>query len=84
MLQKAWGRADPPALLEGMSVSTATVETLWRVLRKPEKEMPYDAAVPLLGIQPEKSLQQPKRGSGLNVHQQSKEDMVYIYTVEYH
>ena len=29
-------------------------ETLWRFLRKPKIELPYDPAIPLLGIYPKK------------------------------
>ena len=59
--------------------------TVWRVLKKLKIELPYDPAIPLLGIYPEKTiiqnshvpqcslqlyLQQPGHGSNLSVHQQ--------------
>ena len=59
--------------------------TVWRFLKKLKIELPYDPAIPLLGIYPEKTiirkihvppfslqhyLQQPGHGSSLNVHQQ--------------
>ena len=57
---------------------------LWRFLKKLEIELPYDPAIPLLGIHPEETiiykdtgtlmfgatlLQQLRHGSNLNVHQ---------------
>ena len=32
--------------------------TVWRFLKKPKIELPYDAAIPLLGIYPEKIIVQ--------------------------
>ena len=34
----------------GMQNSTATMETVWRFLKKLEIELPYNPAIPLLGI----------------------------------
>ena len=34
----------------GMQTSTATMETVWRFLKKLEIELPYNPAIPLLGI----------------------------------
>ena len=31
-------------------------KTVWRFLKKPKIELPYDPAIPLLGIYPEKTL----------------------------
>ena len=33
-------------------------KTVWRFLRKLKKELPYDPAIPLLGIYPEKTIVQ--------------------------
>ena len=60
--------------------------TVWRFLKKLKIELPYDPALPLLGIYPEKTIIQkdtcttvfiaalftivPGHGSNLNVHQQ--------------
>ena len=59
--------------------------TVWRFLKKLKIELPYDPAIPLLGIYPEKTiiqkdtctqcslqhyLQYPRHRSNLNVHQQ--------------
>ena len=60
------------------------LKTVWRCLRKLNIELPFDPAIPLLGIYPEKTtglakthvlqcslqhyLQEPKHGSNLNVH----------------
>ena len=41
--------------------------TVWRLLKKLQIELPYDAAVPLLGIYPEKTITQ-KRVMYHNVH----------------
>ena len=30
--------------------------TVWRFLKKPKLELPYDTAIPLLGIYPEKTI----------------------------
>ena len=56
MLERVWRKGNPPALLVGMSVGAATMETVWRFLRKLKIELPYDPAIPLLGIYPEKTI----------------------------
>ena len=43
-----------PLLVE-MQTSTATMRTVWRFLKKLEIEMPYDTAIPLLGIHTEET-----------------------------
>ena len=69
----------------GTQVDTAKWGTVWRSLKKLKRELPYDPAVPLLGIFLEKTLiekdactpmfivalfTQPRHGSNINVHQQ--------------
>ena len=58
--------------------------TVWRFLKKLKKELPYDPAIPLLGIYPEKTIIQKEscttmfiaalftvgHGSNLSVHRQ--------------
>ena len=50
MLARMWRKGNPCALLVGMKICAATVETVWRFLKKLKIELPYDPAVPLLGI----------------------------------
>ena len=38
-----------------MQTSTATMKTVWRFLKKLEIEVPYDPAIPLLGIYTEEA-----------------------------
>ena len=45
MLEMVWRNGNPLTLLVGMKTSTATVEN-----KKMEIELPYDPAIPLLGI----------------------------------
>ena len=81
-----WRKGDPLTLLVGMQTSTALWRTVWRFIKKLEIELPYDPAVPLLGIYPERKpklkkthvpqcslqqyLQQLGHGSNLDVHWQ--------------
>ena len=44
-----------PLTLLRMQTSTDTMENTWRFLKKMEKEMPYDPAIPLLGIHTEET-----------------------------
>ena len=50
MLERVLRKGNPLTLLVGMQTSTATMETVWRFLKKLEMELPYDPAIPLLGI----------------------------------
>ena len=55
-----WRKGNPSALLVGMQTGTATVEntmeffqkTVWNFLRKLKMELPFDLAIPLLGLYP--------------------------------
>ena len=40
------------ALLVGMQAGAATLEIVWRFLKKLKVELPYDPAIALLGIYP--------------------------------
>ena len=46
---KCW-RGCTLTLLVGMQTSTATMETVWQFLKKLEIELPYNPAIPLLGL----------------------------------
>ena len=50
MLERVWRKGNPPTLLVGMQTSTATMENSGRFLKKLQIELPYDPAIPLLGI----------------------------------
>ena len=50
MLERVWRKGNPPTLLVGMQTSTATMENSVEILKKLEIELPYDPAIPLLGI----------------------------------
>ena len=47
-------KKEPCALLMGMQTGTATVETVWRFLKKLKIELPYDSVIPLLAVYPRK------------------------------
>ena len=50
MLERVWRKGNPLTLLVGLQTSTATMENSGRFLKKLEIELPYDPAIPLLGI----------------------------------
>ena len=50
MLERVWRKGNSLTLLVGMQTSTAIWRTVWRFLKKLEIELPYDPAIPLLGI----------------------------------
>ena len=50
MLERVWRKGNPLTLLVGMQTSTATMEIS---VEKLEIELPYDPAIPLLGIHTE-------------------------------
>ena len=55
MLERVWRKGNPLTLLVGMQTSTAIMENSVVFLKKLEKELPYDPAIPLLGIHTEES-----------------------------
>ena len=55
MLEKVWGKGNPPTLLVGMQIGAVTMRTVWKFLQKLKIESPYDPVIPLLGIYPEKT-----------------------------
>ena len=50
MVEKVWRKGNPLTLLVGMQTSIATMENSVGFLKKLEIELPYDPAIPLLGI----------------------------------
>ena len=50
MLERVWRKGNPLTLLVGMQTSTATMENSVEIFKKLEIELPYDPAIPLLGI----------------------------------
>ena len=50
MLERVWRKGNPLTLLVGMQTSTAAMESSVEFLKKLETELPYDPAIPLLGI----------------------------------
>ena len=55
MLERVWRKGNPLTLLVGMQTSTPLWRTVWRFLKKLEIELPYDPAIPLLGINTEET-----------------------------
>ena len=50
MLERVWRKGNPLTLLVGMQTSTATMENSVEIPKKLQIELPYDPAIPLLGI----------------------------------
>ena len=55
MLERVWRKGSPLTLLMAMQTSTATMENSVEILKKLEIELPYDPAIPLLGIHTEET-----------------------------
>ena len=55
MLERVWRKGNPLTLLVGMQTSTTTMENNVGFLKKLEIELPYDPAIPLLGIHTEET-----------------------------
>ena len=47
-----WRKGNPGALFVGMQTGEATLENSWNFLRKLKMELPFDPAIPLLGLYP--------------------------------
>jgi hypothetical protein len=50
MLARMWGKRNPHILLVRMQASTTTLETIWRLLKRLNIDLPYDPAIPILRI----------------------------------
>ena len=56
MLEREWTKGNPLTLLVGMQTSTAARENSVEIsVKKLEIELPYDPAIPLLGIHTEET-----------------------------
>ena len=55
MMERVWRKGNSLTLLVGMQTATITRRTVWRLLKKLEIELPYDPAIPLLGIHSEET-----------------------------
>ena len=86
MLERVWRKGNPLTLLVGVQTSTATMGKVWRFSKKLEIELPYDPAIPLLGIHTAETrierdtctpmlitalFTKPEHGSNLDVHWQT-------------
>ena len=52
MLERMWRKANPSTLLVGMQTGAASVKTAGNFLKKLKMELPFDPAMPLLGLYP--------------------------------
>ena len=55
MLERVWRKRNPLTLLVGCKLVQPLWRTVWRFLKKLEIELPYDPAIPLLGIHTEET-----------------------------
>ena len=55
MLERVWRKGNPLTLLVGMQLVQSLWRTVWRFLKKLEIELPYDPAIPLVGIHTEET-----------------------------
>ena len=55
MLERVWRKENPLTLLVGSKLVQPLWRTVWRFLKKLQIELPYDPAIPLLGIHTEES-----------------------------
>ena len=54
MLERVWRKGNSPTLLLRIEIGITSMKTVWKFLRKLNIELPYDPAIPLLGIYPDK------------------------------
>ena len=50
LLERMWRKGKTPTLLGGFKLVQSLWKTLYRFLKKLKIELPYDLAIPLLGI----------------------------------
>jgi hypothetical protein len=58
-----WGKRNPHILLVGRQTSTTTWKKIWGLLKNLNIDLPYDPAIPLLGIYPKESHTGYSRGT---------------------
>ena len=51
-----WRKGNPLTLLVGIKLVQPLWKRVWRCLKKLKMELPYDPAIPLLGIYPESTM----------------------------
>ena len=56
MLERMWGKGNPPTLSVEYKLVKLLWKTVWRFLRKLWIKLTYDLAIPLLGIYPDKTI----------------------------
>jgi len=56
MLERIWRKGNSLALLVGMPIDRATMETVWRFLKKTRNKTSYDPTMPLLNINSEETI----------------------------
>jgi hypothetical protein len=52
MLARIWGKRNTYTLLVEFKLVQPVWKTIWRLLKKLNIDLPYDPAIPLLGIYP--------------------------------
>ena len=62
-----WRKVNPCALLVGMQIGTTTMEYSREVSQKLKIELPYDLAIPLLGIYPKEMKTKSQRDVSIPV-----------------
>ena len=91
------GKREPAYTVSDNLIGIATVENSVEVLRRLNIELPYDPAIPLLGIHPEKTITQKdtctptfmttartwKQPKCPSTEKLIKKKIYYIYTMEY-
>ena len=55
MLEKVWRKGSPVILLWECKLVQPLWQTVWRFLKKLKIELPYDPAIPLLGVHTEET-----------------------------
>ena len=55
MLERVWRKGNPLTLLVECKLVQSLWKKVWRFLKKLEIELPYDPAIPLLGIHTEET-----------------------------
>ena len=91
MLERVWRKGNPPTLLWEYKSVQPLWKTVWSYLRKLNIELPYDLAVPLLSIYPDKAFIE-KLHSYVHcsiIHKRQDmnwmdKEVVHIYTMEYY